>query len=88
MVRPIKSRCPLDKLRTGRTAEVLELPGGTAADRQLTHRGIRPGAHVRVQRTAPLGGPVMIDVEGSSVAIARALAHRIFVLPLPEVDGG
>ena len=86
MVRSTKSRCPLDKLRTGRSAEVVELPCGTAADRQLTHRGIRPGAHVRVQRTAPLGGPVMIDVEGSSVAIARTLARRIFVSPLPEVD--
>ena len=87
MVRVSTSRCPLDTVRKGHSAEVIELPGGRIADNELAQRGIRPGARVRVQRKAPLGGPVMIDVQGSSVAIARTLARRIVVVPLQEADG-
>jgi len=88
MVRAQKSRCPLDSVRKGRSAEVIALPGAKLADNELSQRGIRPGARVRVQRTAPLGGPVMIEIDGSSIAIARTLAHRIVVMPLYEAEGG
>ena len=87
MVRVSKSRCPLDSVRKGHSAEVIELPGARLADNELSQRGIRPGARLRVQRKAPLGGPVMVDVQGSSVAIARTLARRIVVAPLQEADG-
>ena len=87
MVRVSKSRCPLDTVRKGHSAEVIELPGARLADNELSQRGIRPGARLRVQRKAPLGGPVMVDVQGSSVAIARTLARRIVVAPLQEGDG-
>jgi ferrous iron transport protein A len=86
MVRVSKSRCPLDTVRKGHSAEVIELPGTRLADNELAQRGIRPGARVRVQRKAPLGGPVMVEIQGSSVAIARTLAHRIVVAPLQEAD--
>jgi ferrous iron transport protein A len=88
MVRVSKSRCPLDSLRSGRSAEVIELPGAKAADHQLAQHGIRPGARLRMQRAAPLGGPVMVEIEGFSVAIARTLARHIVVAPLHEADGG
>ena len=87
MVRVPKSRCPLDSLRSGRSAEVIALPGAKAADTQLAQRGIRPGARLKMQRAAPLGGPVMIEIDGSSVAIARTLARRIVVSPFAEADG-
>lgn len=87
MVRVSKSRCPLDTVRRGHSAEVIELPGARLADNELAQRGIRPGARLRVQRKAPLGGPVMVDVQGSLVAIARTLARRIVVAPLQEADG-
>lgn len=88
MVRVSKSRCPLDSVRKGRSAEVVELPGAKLADNELTQRGIRPGAKVRVQRTAPMGGPVMVEIGGASIAIARTLARRILVAPLQEAEVG
>jgi Fe2+ transport system protein FeoA len=88
MVRTSRSTCPLDKLRSGGCAEVLELPGTNLADDQLQQRGIRPGARLMMERAAPMGGPVMVAVAGASVAIARVLAHRIVVRPLSEADAG
>ena len=87
MVRASRSRCPLDFVHKGRSAEVIELPGAKLADNELAQRGIRPGARVRVQRTAPMGGPIMVEIDGSSIAIARTLAHRILVAPLHEAEG-
>jgi Fe2+ transport system protein FeoA len=34
---------------------------------------------VKVLRYAPLGGPVMLDAEGRSIAIGRGIASRVDV---------
>lgn len=69
----------LDCLASGRRAEVLEVVGGCEACRRLGPLGIFPGAELRVRRAAPLGGPVLVEVGGSTVAIGRRLARRIRV---------
>ena len=78
-------RCSLDKVAHGRDAMVLELRGDRCAEQQLVYRGIRPGEMLRVRQIAPLGGPIMVEVNGGSVAIGRALARHIVVgvVPLP-----
>lgn len=69
----------LDRVRSGRRAEVLEIVGGCEACRRLGPLGVFPGAELCVRRAAPLGGPVLIEVGGSTVAIGRGLARRIRV---------
>jgi ferrous iron transport protein A len=69
----------LDRVSSGRRAEVLEIVGGCEACRRLGPLGVFPGAELRVRRAAPMGGPVLIEVGGSTVAVGRGLARRIRV---------
>jgi ferrous iron transport protein A len=58
---------------------IVTYTGGTGVDFKLRQLGLTPGREVRVLRLAPLGGPVMVDVDGRSVALGRGIAARIEV---------
>jgi len=47
--------------------------------RKLRQYGLHVGDEVRVLRTAPLGGPVLIEVNGRELAIGRDVAENILV---------
>jgi Fe2+ transport system protein FeoA len=49
-----------------------------AADLLVVH-GIRPGAHIVVESDAPFGGPCIVRLGRSRVAIDRRLANAILV---------
>ncbi len=74
---------PLDALPKANRAEVVDLPPGRGARRQLGDLGIFVGAVLRKERSAPLGGPVLVRVQGTLVALGRRLAHRVLVRILP-----
>jgi ferrous iron transport protein A len=69
----------LDQIRPGLGVQVAEIVAGQTATRQLSQLGIRTGSLLSVQRSAPLGGPILVESSGSTVAIGRGLAHRIAV---------
>ena len=54
--------------------------GAEAADLLMVH-GIRPGARIAVEGDAPFGGPCIVRLGRSRVAIDRRLAKAIVVLP-------
>lgn len=56
----------------------------TALLRYLGERGVRPGAALRVVEHAPGGGPTVarLDRDGQTVALAHAVAHKLWVAPL------
>ena len=58
---------------------IINYTGGKGVDLKLRQLGLSPGREVKVLRYAPLGGPVMVDVEGRSVALGRGIAARIQV---------
>ncbi len=58
---------------------IIQFSGGRGVNFKLCQLGLTPGAEVQLLRFAPLGGPVMIEVEGRSVAIGRGIAARISV---------
>lgn len=58
---------------------IINFSGGKGVDSKLRQLGLTPGREVKVLRYAPLGGPVMVDVEGRSVALGRGIAARIKV---------
>ncbi|MFU8827561.1 MAG: FeoA family protein, partial [Brevefilum sp.] len=58
---------------------IIDYTGGKGIESKLRQLGISPGRKVKILRFAPLGGPVMLDVEGRAVAIGRGIAERIQV---------
>ena len=69
----------LDRVPECRWAEVVEVSGDHGATRRLAHLGIHVGARVHVLRLAPLGGPILVEVSGSTVAVGRGLARKVSV---------
>ena len=67
---------------------LLEVPAGKVARLMKADESLRPklrvyGLHVgdclRVLRVAPLGGPLLIEVNGREIALGRTVAEKIFV---------
>lgn len=69
----------LDRAPRARRVEVVEVVGGRRATHQLTQLAIRVGETLRVRRTAPLGGPLLVETRGSTVAVGRGLARKVRV---------
>jgi oxygen-dependent protoporphyrinogen oxidase len=70
---------PVTKLPLGTTATVRSVGAADATD--LLHEGIRPGSRVRVSSVAPFGGPIVLGIGRSRVAVAREVAARIAADP-------
>jgi ferrous iron transport protein A len=73
----------LDSLPKSTRAEVVELPLGRGALHRLAELGIFVGSILHIERSAPLGGPVLVNVRGTLVALGRGLARRVQVRVLP-----
>ncbi len=69
----------LDRVRAGAIVEIVELAGDPEQVRSLEQLGIRQSERGRVASKAPLGGPVLLEIGGSSVAVARNGAKQIKV---------
>lgn len=63
----------------GKTVRVIEYKGGKGVNSKLRQLGLTPGKEVKVLRRAPMGGPLMIDIEGRSIALGRGIAARVQV---------
>jgi ferrous iron transport protein A len=69
----------LDRVKAGHGIKVVQIVAGQMATRQLAQLGIRVGSLLTVLRTAPLGGPILVESAGSTVAIGRGLARKVNV---------
>ena len=63
----------------GKMVRVTDYSGGRGVSFKLRQLGICPGREVKVLRFAPMGGPILVDVEGRSVALGRGIASRVKV---------
>lgn len=73
------STSTLDRIRAGQEVKVVQVVAGQSAARQLAQLGIRAGTTLKVQRRAPMGGPVLVDSGSSMVAIGRGMARKVSV---------
>lgn len=73
----------LDRVRSRGRVEVVAVSGGRQARRMLGQLNIRVGEVLRLQRRAPLGGPVLVETGGSVVAVGRGLGRKVLVRRLP-----
>lgn len=73
---------PLTALRAGQRGLLRAVAGGRALTARALALGLVPGTPIQVART--LGGPVVIEVRGSRLALGRGMAQRIWVEPVPS----
>lgn len=66
-------------LPVGARAQVMSLRGGFGLQRHLASLGIVPGKIVQKITIQPMGGPIMLEVEGARIAIGRGMAGRVMV---------
>ena len=76
---PLRFVTSLDRAPQSEWVEVVELPRGRGASRHLEQVGICANERLHVLSAAPLGGPVLVEAAGATVAIGRSLASRITV---------
>lgn len=69
---------PLSALKRGEGGVVVEMEKSSVA-LQLMEMGILPGEYVEVDRIAPLGDPMSINVRGSLLSIRRDEASTVLV---------
>ncbi len=63
----------------GSDLKITGIDGGSNLNDKLRQYGLFVGDQVRVLRLAPLGGPVLIEVNGREIALGRGIAARITV---------
>ena len=69
---------PLSQVEEGQTVSVVCIDGGRGLRSRLTTMGILPNIIVRMERNG-WGGPVVISIKNSRVALGRGVADKIRV---------
>jgi len=69
----------LIQVETGQTVRIVSFTGGVGLEHKLRQLGLIPGDDARVLRHAPLGGPVLVEVDGRSIALGRGVASKVVV---------
>jgi DtxR family Mn-dependent transcriptional regulator len=72
-------------LKTGASAKVSFIRGEHRVLQRLLDMGLTPGIGIRIERVAPLGGPVEVCVRGSKVALGQDIASNVFVETTEQV---
>ena len=72
--------CPLSSLGVGEAGCLLQVGAGRRLRRRLAELGLTPGVRMTVLQNA--GGPVLICVRNSRLALGRQMAHKLAVLPM------
>jgi ferrous iron transport protein A len=67
------------QVETGKLVRIKNFTGGEGLEHKLRQLGLLPGDYTRILRYAPMGGPVLIDVRGRSIALGRGIASKVVV---------
>ncbi len=69
----------LEHVAIGSTARVVDISGNDPTALRLLEMGLTPGVNVRVVGTAPLGGPLELELRGYRLSIRRHDAARVAI---------
>jgi DtxR family Mn-dependent transcriptional regulator len=72
----------LDRLPTGARARIAKIGGTGGIRRRLLDMGATAGTVVQVERVAPLGDPIEVQIKGYHLTLRKEEAARIQVSPL------
>lgn len=74
--------CPLSSLGVGEAGCLLRVAAGRRLRRRLAELGLTPGVQMTVLQNS--GGPVLICVRNSRLALGREMARKLDVQPVSE----
>lgn len=66
-------------LKDGQCGKISFIRGGHNVLQRLLDMGLTPGTKICVVRVAPLGGPVVLSVRSSKLALGKGIASKVFV---------
>lgn len=69
----------LMQVKNGQTVRIVSFKGGMGLEHKLRQLGLVPGDRAKVLRHAPLGGPILVEVDGRSIALGRGVASKVVV---------
>lgn len=75
----MKNHVDLTQMKDGQKGKVVNIVGGKSLLNRLDTMGIRVGVEVLKISGHPLGGPVVVQVGGSVVAVGHSMARKIIV---------
>lgn len=82
---PVAASIPLSRVAVGER-RVVALVDGPARD-ELEHEGLLPGNVVIVRARTPLGGPLVVELGRTRIALSvDVAAHVVTVAPVPSPD--
>lgn len=76
---PDEGGVPLTTLLPGERAKIVALGVGSGRQRHFRTMGLKEGKIVEIIATQPARGPLVIDVEGTLIAIGRGMARQILI---------
>lgn len=79
---------PIYSLKTGAQAKISFIRGEHKVLQRLLDMGLTPGTSIKVERVAPLKGPIEVCVRGSKVALGQDIATNVFVEPTEKTATG
>ncbi len=69
---------PLAIAPEGAVLEIMGVRGGRGVERRLADLGLLPGTPVKVLKSTG-GGPILLDVKGSRIALGRGVSMKVLV---------
>ena len=71
---------PLTMISPGQTVKLVEISTGRKLKHRLTELGLTPGVELQVMQDQ--GGPLLLSVYNSRLALGRGMANKIMVMPV------
>jgi ferrous iron transport protein A len=75
----MEQQMTLIQAKTGQSVRIMSFIGGVGLEHKLRQLGLVPGDKAKVLRHAPLGGPILVEVDGRSIALGRGVAAKVIV---------
>lgn len=72
-----KNPIPITEARSGVTMQLVKIQGGKQIIRRLVELGLTPGVNLR--KLQDTGGPVILAIRDSRIALGRGMAEKLFV---------
>ncbi|MFC1976308.1 ferrous iron transport protein A [Chloroflexota bacterium] len=70
---------PLTMVKPGQRVKLVDIAAGRRLRHRLTELGLTPGVELKVMQDE--GGPLLLAVHDTRLALGRGMAHKIIVQP-------